>query len=128
MGNKCYINHSGKYIEINFNMKIPFQLQSFFLVADDIMDSSEMRRGKPSWHCKDNIGTSAFNDAILLEAGVYKLLQKHFRKEPYYTDLLELFHEVRACFSLLLLLLLLLPLQNPFIIILSQSCTLFELG
>ena len=23
-GNKCYINHSGKYIEINFNMKIPF--------------------------------------------------------------------------------------------------------
>ena len=23
-GNKCYINHSGKYIEINFNTKIPF--------------------------------------------------------------------------------------------------------
>ena len=23
-GNKCYINHSGKYIEINFIMKIPF--------------------------------------------------------------------------------------------------------
>ena len=26
MGNMCYINHSGKYFEINFNMKIPFQL------------------------------------------------------------------------------------------------------
>ena len=26
MGNFCYINHSGKYIEIDFNMKIPFQL------------------------------------------------------------------------------------------------------
>ena len=25
-GNKCYINHSGKYIEINCNMKIPFQV------------------------------------------------------------------------------------------------------
>ena len=23
-GNKCYINNSGKYIEINFNMKISF--------------------------------------------------------------------------------------------------------
>ena len=23
-GNKCYINHSGKYIEINFNLKIPY--------------------------------------------------------------------------------------------------------
>ncbi|XP_068220264.1 farnesyl pyrophosphate synthase isoform X2 [Palaemon carinicauda] len=69
-------------------------LQSFFLVADDIMDGSEMRRGKPAWHCKDSLGTSAFNDAILLEAGVYKLLQKHFRDMPYYTDILELFHEM----------------------------------
>ena len=25
VGIKCYINHSGKYIEINFNMKILFQ-------------------------------------------------------------------------------------------------------
>lgn len=69
-------------------------LQSFFLVADDIMDGSEMRRGKLAWHCKDSLGTSAFNDAILLEAGVYKLLQKHFQDMPYYTDMLELFHEM----------------------------------
>ncbi|KAK7071620.1 hypothetical protein SK128_027480 [Halocaridina rubra] len=69
-------------------------LQSFFLVADDIMDGSEMRRGKAAWHCKDSLGLSAFNDAILLEAGVYKLLQKHFQSSPYYVDLLELFHEM----------------------------------
>ena len=30
MGNLWYINHSGKYIEINFNMKIPFQRSSMF--------------------------------------------------------------------------------------------------
>lgn len=69
-------------------------LQSFFLVADDIMDGSNMRRGKEAWHCKDSLGMSAFNDAILLEAGVYKILQKHFSDAPYYVDLLELFHEM----------------------------------
>ncbi|KAK8750445.1 hypothetical protein OTU49_014834 [Cherax quadricarinatus] len=69
-------------------------LQSFFLVADDIIDGSKMRRGKPAWYLNDNLGLGAFNDAILLEAGVYKLLQKHFRDAPYYMDMLELFHEM----------------------------------
>ncbi|XP_047486639.1 farnesyl pyrophosphate synthase-like [Penaeus chinensis] len=69
-------------------------LQSFFLVADDIIDGSEMRRGRPAWYRKDDLGLSAFNDAILLEAGIYKLLHQHFRDEPYYVDVLELFHEM----------------------------------
>ncbi|XP_069166472.1 farnesyl pyrophosphate synthase isoform X2 [Procambarus clarkii] len=75
-------------------------LQSFFLVADDITDGSKMRRGKPAWYLNDNLGLSAFNDAILLEAGVYKLLQKHFRDAPYYLDMLELFHEMTLKTSL----------------------------
>ncbi|KAK4324077.1 hypothetical protein Pmani_005262 [Petrolisthes manimaculis] len=69
-------------------------LQSFFLIADDIIDGSDMRRGKPSWHCHENLGLSAFNDAILIEAGIYKLLHKHFRNAPYYMDMLDLFHEM----------------------------------
>ena len=28
MGNLCYMNHSGKYIEINYNMKILFPLRT----------------------------------------------------------------------------------------------------
>lgn len=71
------------------------QLQSFFLIADDIIDGSELRRGKPCWHRHENLGVSAFNDATLIEAGIYKLLHKHFRNAPYYLDMLELFHEVR---------------------------------
>ena len=32
--NKCFINHSGKYVEINFNMEIPFsQLSSSFATS-----------------------------------------------------------------------------------------------
>ena len=33
MRNLCYINHSGKYIEINFNMKIPFPFQKTLLMG-----------------------------------------------------------------------------------------------
>ena len=29
VGILCYINHSGKYIEINFNMKIPYLEKGF---------------------------------------------------------------------------------------------------
>lgn len=32
----------------------------------------------------------------MLEAAIYHLLKKHFRPEPYYVDLLELFLEVSA--------------------------------
>ena len=32
----------------------------------------------------------------MLEGAIYHLLKKHFRGEPYYVHLLELFHEVRV--------------------------------
>ncbi|KAF2361153.1 Polyprenyl synthetase [Trinorchestia longiramus] len=67
-------------------------LQSFFLVTDDIIDGSLVRRGRPAWHAKDDRGLAAFNDGVLLNAGVYKMLRKHFRNEQYYTDVIDLFH------------------------------------
>jgi hypothetical protein len=36
----------------------------------------------------------------MLEAAIYHLLKKHFRPEPYYVDLLELFLEVSAHLTL----------------------------
>ncbi|CAH1785976.1 unnamed protein product [Owenia fusiformis] len=69
-------------------------LQAFFLVADDIMDKSELRRGKPCWYKKESVGMNAVNDAFQLEMCVYDMLKRHFRDQPYYVDLLELFHEV----------------------------------
>ncbi|KAF5331904.1 hypothetical protein D9611_008890 [Ephemerocybe angulata] len=70
-----------------------YQLQAFFLVADDMMDASITRRGQPCWYRLPKIGMVAINDACMLEGAIYYLLKKHFRKESYYADLLDIFHD-----------------------------------
>ncbi|XP_043857793.1 LOW QUALITY PROTEIN: farnesyl pyrophosphate synthase [Dromiciops gliroides] len=67
------------------------RLQAFFLVTDDIMDASLTRRGQPCWYKKPDIGLDAINDAMLLEACVYRLLKHYCRGQPYYLNLIELF-------------------------------------
>ncbi|TFK23353.1 farnesyldiphosphatesynthetase [Coprinopsis marcescibilis] len=68
-------------------------LQGFFLVSDDIMDSSITRRGQPCWYRVPKIGMIAINDSFMLEAPIYWLIKKYFRRESYYADLVDLFHE-----------------------------------
>ncbi|KAL8934987.1 MAG: hypothetical protein Q9216_005636 [Gyalolechia sp. 2 TL-2023] len=67
-------------------------LQAFFLVSDDIMDSSHTRRGQPCWYRNPQVGMIAINDAFMLEAAVYVLLRKHFKPHPEYANFMELFH------------------------------------
>ena len=43
---------------------------------------------------QENVGLFAINDLCYLESTVFALLRIHFRHLPYYTDLLDLFHEV----------------------------------
>lgn len=69
-------------------------LQAFYLVADDIMDGSEMRRGAPCWYKTPGVGLTAVNDSLLLEHGLYYILKLYFGEHPSYTHLLELFHDV----------------------------------
>ena len=74
------------------------QLQAFFLVSDDLMDSSITRRGQPCWYRTEGVNLIAINDSFMLEAAIYYLLKKHFREEPSYVNILELFLEVRTGF------------------------------
>ncbi|KAH6652170.1 isoprenoid synthase domain-containing protein [Truncatella angustata] len=68
-------------------------LQAFFLVSDDIMDSSITRRGEPCWYRQEGVGMVAINDAFMLESVIYLLLKQYFKAHPAYIDMVELFHE-----------------------------------
>lgn len=69
-------------------------LNAFFLVNDDVMDSSITRRGQTCWHQLEDVGLTAINDALLMENAVYALLKKYFRNSDCYVELMELFHEI----------------------------------
>lgn len=43
---------------------------------------------------QEGIGLVAINDSFCIEGTIYKILKKHFRSDPYYVDIMELFHEV----------------------------------
>lgn len=76
------------------------------------MDRSLTRRGKPCWYkqvcysihyatihhynplSQEGVGLIAVNDALWIEGTMYKILRTHFRSEPYYLNVLELFHDV----------------------------------
>ncbi|KAB7504903.1 Farnesyl pyrophosphate synthase [Armadillidium nasatum] len=69
-------------------------IQSHYLVTDDIVDDSKMRRGKKCWYLNEGVGLRAVVDALLLNAGAFKLLSNHFKEEEYYVDMLDLFHDI----------------------------------
>lgn len=69
-------------------------LQAFFLVADDVMDDSQTRRGQPCWYKQPHVKNIAINDSFILESFVFTLIKKHFGGEKYYTRLVDLFLEV----------------------------------
>ncbi|KAI9462121.1 farnesyl-diphosphate synthase [Boletus coccyginus] len=85
-------SHSFSGLALTLTCSLP-QLQAFFLVLDDMMDASITRRGQPCWYRVEGVGNIAINDACMLEGAIYHLLKKHFREEPYYVHLLELFHD-----------------------------------
>mmetsp|Transcript_60504 Transcript_60504/g.131082 ORF Transcript_60504/g.131082 Transcript_60504/m.131082 type:complete len:430 (+) Transcript_60504:63-1352(+) len=66
-------------------------LQAWLLIADDIMDDSETRRGQPCWYKNPHVQKIAINDAFLVENLVFRTLKRHFWMEPYYGQLVDLF-------------------------------------
>lgn len=66
-------------------------LQASFLIADDIMDHSTVRRGRPCWYKK--VELTAVNDAFLVESMVYQIIKLNFKSDKY-VRIVDLFHEI----------------------------------
>jgi hypothetical protein len=66
-------------------------MQGSFLIADDLMDHSLTRRGKPCWYLNVKEKEWAINDAYYLFSCTLTLLNKYF---PTNFKLFHLFHEV----------------------------------
>ena len=64
-------------------------LQAWLLVADDIMDESQTRRGQPCWYKCKGVGHIAINDAVTIEALVFKILKRHFAQDACYLQLVR---------------------------------------
>ncbi|RAK71069.1 FPP/GGPP synthase family protein [Aspergillus fijiensis CBS 313.89] len=68
-------------------------LQAYFLITDDLIDGSSMRRGKPCWYTLEGVGQLATMHASLLHSGIFVLLQKYLgRNLGMYQSLANLFH------------------------------------
>lgn len=68
-------------------------LQAFFLIADDIMDKSETRRGQVCWYKLEDVGLDAINDAFFLERLVFRLIKFECSSLPCYGEVVEMLQE-----------------------------------
>ena len=64
--------------------------QAGFLIADDIMDGSITRRGRPCWYKVPSVGLMAVNDVISMQTAAYELVSHFVHNHTMYTKILEL--------------------------------------
>ncbi len=69
------------------------QSQAAALIADDMMDESETRRGKRCWHLAPDVGTMAINDCFMLENAAYFLMRKAIGDDDCYVRIFNFIHE-----------------------------------
>ncbi|XP_026321129.1 farnesyl pyrophosphate synthase-like [Hyposmocoma kahamanoa] len=67
-------------------------MQSYFLIADDIMDGASTRRGVPCWYRLPEVGLGAINDTILLYTCMFEVLRTKLGHLPQYIAIVELFN------------------------------------
>jgi len=71
-------------------------LQTFFLVLDDIMDGSQMRRGKTCWYKMPGIGMNAINHGLQLDLAMNQVIWSEMRNHPKLHQMLHDVHETKT--------------------------------
>lgn len=71
-----------------------------FLMADDIYEDAEIRRGKLCWHKLDGMARIAANDLVMLQVGCDRILNRFFGHLPCYSGMM---HVVTESFMIALL-------------------------
>ncbi|CCW61979.1 unnamed protein product [Phytomonas sp. EM1] len=70
-------------------------LQAHFLVEDDIMDGSKVRRGKPCWYLYPGVTAQvAINDGLILLSLATQIVCHLLAGRPFMTEVLRVLHEV----------------------------------
>lgn len=64
------------------------------MISDDIIDACSTRRGVPCWYNLDGVGIAGFNDALMIENGLYLILKKYFGNHSAYIPIMDLFHDM----------------------------------
>lgn len=88
--------------EINIAHAVGWSLelsQAAFVVADDMMDRSTIRRGQVCWYKLPQVGLLAVNDVTSLSVAAHRLLDVHCSNHPCYTKLVSLlvdFHRLTS--------------------------------
>ncbi|KAI6192993.1 Farnesyl pyrophosphate synthase [Aphelenchoides besseyi] len=70
-------------------------LQSFFLVLDDVMDGSEMRRGKACWYKMPGVGLQAINHGLQLDLAAFEVIRSEMCGHPKQHKVLEEIHDTK---------------------------------
>ncbi|XP_068620697.1 uncharacterized protein [Battus philenor] len=69
------------------------EIQSYYLILDDIEDEANTRNAKLCWHLLPDVGSLVFNDTSILRSFIYEIL-RHNLKEDVYNKISKLFNEM----------------------------------
>ncbi|KAK8818867.1 hypothetical protein WA577_002108 [Blastocystis sp. JDR] len=70
-------------------------LQAAFLIADDIMDEAETRRGKTAWYRVKKVGMMSINDTFILQSLIPKLLKEVIDSPMVYCNVVRVFEDIK---------------------------------
>lgn len=60
------------------------------MINDDIMDNSEIRRGKMCWHKLEGMDRTAVADSFLLENGCHVIINRYVGHLPCYSAMMQI--------------------------------------